>query len=91
MATIDNPHLLVIGGTGFIGRHLLKAAQTKGWKISIASLTIPHAKKRLNKVNYYKRMSAYEVFKKNIDIENSNIDNVLEEDNNNSDTLNLFE
>ena len=54
MATIDNPHLLVIGGTGFIGRHLIKAAQTKGWKISSASLTIPNAKKRLNKVNYYK-------------------------------------
>ena len=54
MGKMSKPHLLVIGGTGFIGCHLIKAAQTKGWKISSASLTVPNAKKRLNKVNYYK-------------------------------------
>ena len=51
----------------------------KGWK-SIG-----------NKVNYYKRMSAFEILRKITDIENSNIENILEGDNNNSDTLNLFE
>ena len=51
----------------------------KGWK-SIG-----------NKVNYYKRMSAHEILRKITDIENSNIENTLEGDNNNSDTLNLFE
>ena len=51
----------------------------KGWK-SIG-----------NKVNYYKRMSGYEIVQKAIDIENSDINNNFEEDNNNSDTLNLFE
>lgn len=54
MAAINNPHLLVIGGTGFIGRHLIYAAKTKDWKISSASLTIPTAKARLDKVDYYK-------------------------------------
>ena len=51
----------------------------KGWK-SIG-----------NKVNYYKRMSAYEVIEKKIDLENSNMENKLERDNNSSETLNLFE
>ena len=51
----------------------------KGWK-SIG-----------NKVNYYKRMSAYEVIEKKVDLENSNMDNKLERDNNSSETLNLFE
>ena len=54
MGKVNKPHLLVIGGTGFIGCHLIKAAQTKGWKISSASLTIPSEKNRINKVNYYK-------------------------------------
>ena len=51
----------------------------KGWK-SIG-----------NKVNYYNRMSAHEVLWKITDTENSNVENTLEGDNNNSDTLNLFE
>ena len=36
-------------------------------------------------------MSAHEILRKITDIKNSNIENTLEGDNNNSDTLNLFE
>ena len=31
------PHLLVVGGTGFIGYHLVKAAKKKGWKVTSIS------------------------------------------------------
>ena len=32
------PHLLIIGGTGFIGYHLAVAASKKGWRVSSISL-----------------------------------------------------
>ena len=35
------PHLLIIGGTGFIGYHLAIAARQKGWKVSSVSLNSP--------------------------------------------------
>jgi len=46
--------LLVIGGTGFIGHHLIKEALKKNWEITSASLSIPTKKNRLNRVKYYK-------------------------------------
>ena len=41
MAKIAKPHLLVVGGTGFIGYHLVLAAKKKGWKVSSISLNKP--------------------------------------------------
>jgi len=35
------PHLLVVGGTGFIGYHLISTAKKKGWKVSSISLNKP--------------------------------------------------
>ena len=31
MVKIVKPHLLVVGGTGFIGFHLMLAAKKRGW------------------------------------------------------------
>jgi nucleoside-diphosphate-sugar epimerase len=41
MASLNTPHMLVIGGTGFIGHHLLKAVQHKYWQVTSVSLTPP--------------------------------------------------
>jgi uncharacterized protein YbjT (DUF2867 family) len=41
METLNTPHLLVIGGTGFIGHHLLRAAQLNGWQTTSVSLNSP--------------------------------------------------
>ena len=45
-------HLLVIGGTGFIGYHLLKKAKKINWKITSLSLKIPKIKRKINGINY---------------------------------------
>ena len=37
----NKPHLLVVGGTGFIGYHLILAAKKKGWKVTSISLNKP--------------------------------------------------
>ena len=49
---MKRPHLLVIGGTGFIGYNLLLAAKKKGWKLTSASLRYPKKDKYITKVNY---------------------------------------
>ena len=38
---MNSPHLLVIGGTGFIGHHLLKASRQRDWKMTSVSLNPP--------------------------------------------------
>ena len=52
MEAINTPHLLVIGGTGFIGHHLLVAAQQKGWQITSVSLNQPSRKRFVENVRY---------------------------------------
>ena len=37
-------HLLIAGGTGFIGYHLALSFKKKGWKITSLSLTKPKKK-----------------------------------------------
>ena len=37
MASLNTPHILVIGGTGFIGHHLLKAVHHKYWEVTSVS------------------------------------------------------
>ena len=54
MALINKPSLLVLGGSGFIGRHIVKEAVSRKWKVVSASLSLPSEKKRIKKVKYYK-------------------------------------
>ena len=49
---MNSPHLLVIGGTGFIGHHLLKSVQQKGWQITSISLNPPPKERFVTRVNY---------------------------------------
>ena len=49
---MNTPNLLVLGGTGFIGHHLLKAAQRKGWQTTSVSLNPPTEKRFVNDVRY---------------------------------------
>jgi nucleoside-diphosphate-sugar epimerase len=49
---MNTPHLLVIGGTGFIGHHLLKVAQQKGWQITSVSLSPPTEERFVDDVRY---------------------------------------
>lgn len=46
------PHLLVIGGTGFIGHHLLKAAKNKCWQTTSVSLNSPTEERFVDGVHY---------------------------------------
>ena len=52
METLAKPRLLVIGGTGFIGHHLLNAAQKKGWKLTSVSLKLPSDARCVKNVRY---------------------------------------
>ena len=52
MAKINSPHLLVIGGTGFIGHHLLNLANQRNWIITSVSLNPPSKDRFVNGVNY---------------------------------------
>ena len=52
METLAKPRLLVIGGTGFIGHHLLNAAQKKGWQLTSVSLKIPPNARCVKNVRY---------------------------------------
>ena len=54
MGKIKKINLLVIGGTGFIGFHLIKFAKAKGWKVSSVSLHNPSKSKKINGVKYFK-------------------------------------
>ena len=52
MGKMIKPHLLVVGGTGFIGYHLILAAIKKGWRVSSISLHEPKVRRYVNGVNY---------------------------------------
>ena len=44
--------LLVVGGTGFIGYHVIKEAIRRKWKVTSVSLNKPKQIRRLRNVNY---------------------------------------
>ena len=46
------PHLLIIGGTGFIGYHVALYAKKKGWKVSSISLNKPKKNRYVSGVKY---------------------------------------
>ena len=46
------PHLLIIGGTGFIGYHVALSAKKKGWKVSSISLHKPKKNRYVSGVKY---------------------------------------
>ena len=46
------PSILVIGGTGFIGHHLLKSVQQIGWEMTSVSLNPPSEKRFVHGVCY---------------------------------------
>jgi nucleoside-diphosphate-sugar epimerase len=49
---MNAPHLLVIGGTGFIGHHLLRASHQKDWKMTSVSLNPPPKERFVDDVCY---------------------------------------
>lgn len=51
METIGKPRLLVIGGTGFIGHHLLAAAKND-WQVTSVSLNPPTQQRFVSSVRY---------------------------------------
>lgn len=44
--------ILVVGGTGFIGHHLLRQAKLRGWKVNSLSLNSPSSEKMIEGVEY---------------------------------------
>jgi nucleoside-diphosphate-sugar epimerase len=52
MEKLNTPHLLVIGGTGFIGHHLLRASLQKDWQVSSVSLNPPTKGRFVDGVSY---------------------------------------
>ena len=52
METLNSPHLLVIGGTGFIGHHLLREARQRGWQVTSVSLNSPSTERFVEGVRY---------------------------------------
>ena len=48
------PHLLVIGGTGFIGFHLVLKAKERGWRVTSVSLNTPKRNRYVSGVKYLK-------------------------------------
>lgn len=49
---IITPHLLIVGGTGFIGSHIANAAIKEGWEVSSASINQPSKDRLIHSVNY---------------------------------------
>ena len=41
--------ILIIGGTGFIGSHLVNKCSSLGWKVTSVSLSLPEKKKTKKK------------------------------------------
>ena len=46
------PHLLVVGGTGFIGYHLALSAKKRGWNVTSMSINRPKKYRYVDGVNY---------------------------------------
>ncbi len=60
-------HLLIFGGTGFIGTHLAKIALKKGWKITSVSKKKPITNRIVSGVNYlFLDITNYKNLKKKI-------------------------
>ncbi len=49
---MDKKRLLVVGGTGFLGNHILKKGVQLGFKLHCISLKIPKAKLKIKSVKY---------------------------------------
>ena len=49
----SNAHLLIVGGTGFIGRWVVKAGLEYGYTVSVLSLNTPNLSKRIDGVEYF--------------------------------------
>jgi len=49
---LNNTHLLVVGGTGFIGHHLLRAALQEGCRVTSVSLNKPDTERFVKNVRY---------------------------------------
>ena len=65
METLNTPHLLVIGGTGFIGHHLLKTANNKCWQTTSVSVNSPSEERFVDGVHYlHFNMTDYNLVKK---------------------------
>ena len=59
--------LLIVGGTGFIGYHLLKEAQKRKYKVTSISINKPKKLRNLKGVNYILAdISNYTILKKNL-------------------------
>ena len=68
METLNAPHLLVIGGTGFIGHHLLKTTKNKCWQTTSVSLNSPTKERFVTGVRYlHFDMADRNLVKKNLD------------------------
>ena len=46
------PHLLIIGGSGFIGYHLALQAKKKNWKVTSLSMHLPKKFRHIKGINY---------------------------------------
>jgi nucleoside-diphosphate-sugar epimerase len=62
-----NIKILIIGGSGFIGSHLVKKCYSLGWKVTSLSLIKNKNKKKFKKIKYiYANCSDLELLKKSI-------------------------
>ena len=52
MEELKSPRLLVIGGTGFIGHHLLQSARKKGWQLTSVSLNSLPPERQIRGIRY---------------------------------------
>jgi nucleoside-diphosphate-sugar epimerase len=52
MANVNRERLLIVGGTGFIGRNLAQHAVNQGYKTIVLSLNLPSSEKIIDNVEY---------------------------------------
>ncbi len=52
MEALNTPRLLIIGGTGYIGHHLLKSVQQKDWQMTSVSLNPPTKERFVDGTRY---------------------------------------
>ena len=52
--SIKKKHLLIIGGTGFIGHHCLRYAKKFNWRLTSVSRNSPKSERKVKEVNYLK-------------------------------------